>query len=177
MVYYDIQLTLINIVSLWQQKFDSYDLRVKFFVDSKPAHWIMTIKERSDVKTWVEDYTRPIDDIFIPNFYGLLSFYHIKIEKLDINRPFFSISKNEKMTSQFFDILSGHPREAKRAQKGLVSSVSTRVMGIFLICLLLTTLLNKIFAFFNFLVWAFIYIRFNGCMQILGLLSDKTWIL
>ena len=79
-------------------------------MDSKPAHWIMTIKERSDVKTWVEDYTRPIDDIFIPNFYGLLSLHHIKIEKLDINWSFFSISKNEKMTSQFFDILSGHPR-------------------------------------------------------------------
>ena len=146
-------------------------------MDSKPAHWIITIKERSDVKTWFEDYTRPIDDNFIPNFYGLLSLHHIKIEKLDINWSFFSISKNEKMTSQFFDILSGHPREAKRAQKGLVSSVSTRVMGIFLICLFLPTLLNKIIAFLNFLVWAFICNRFNGYMQNLGFVGEKTWIL
>ena len=75
-----------------------------------------------------------------------------KMRNQTLKGHFFPILKNEKMTSQFFDILSGHPREAKRAQKGLVSSVSTRVMGIYLICLLLPTLLNKIIAFLNFLV-------------------------
>ena len=89
MVHYDIQLTLINIVSLWQQKFDSYDFRVKFFVDSKPAHWIITIKERSDVKTWVEDYTRPIDDISIPSFYGLLSLHNKKMRNQTLKGQFF----------------------------------------------------------------------------------------
>ena len=139
--------------------------------------WIMTRKERFGVEAWFEDYTRPIDDISIPSLHGLLSLHHKKVEKSDIKGSIFPILKYEKMTSQFFDILSGHPREAKRAQKGLVSSVSTRVMGIFLICLLLPTLLNKIIAFLNFLVWAFICIRFNGYMQNLGLVGEKTWIL
>ena len=114
---------------------------------------------------------------FHSQFLWFAQFAQQKNEKSDIKGSFFPILKTEKMSSQFFDILSGHPRETKRAQKGLVSSVSTRVMGIFLICLLLPTLLNKIIAFLNFLVWAFICNRFNGYMQNLGLVGEKTWIL
>ena len=114
---------------------------------------------------------------FCSQFLWFAQFAQQKNEKSDIKGSFFPILKTEKMSSQFFDILSGHPRETKRAQKGLVSSVSTRVMGIFLICLLLPTLLNKIIAFLNFLVWAFICNRFNGYMQNLGFVGEKTWIL
>ena len=116
----------------------------------------------------------PSDEESIFSFKGL-SIKRIRINEL--NGAFLSFSINEIRTLGFFDIWLGQSREAKWDQKGLVSIVSTGVTAIFLICLLLPTLLNKSLDFFNLLVWAFIYIKFNGHMQNLGLVSGKTWIL
>ena len=49
----------------------------------------MTMKERSDVEAWFEDYTRPIDDISIPSFYGLLSLHDKKMRYQTLKDHFF----------------------------------------------------------------------------------------
>ena len=110
----------------------------------------------------------------------ILSFHGFVINTanvIDLNGEFFGFSLNEIMSCGFFDIWLGQSRQAKWAKNGVISTVSTEVMAIFLVCLLLPTLLNKSADFLNLLVWAFIYIKFNGHLQNLGMIDGKTWIL
>ena len=106
-----------------------------------------------------------------------LSFIHKKLRK-GSSKLLFPISQlTENIDFLFFNILWGHPRAAKRAQKICVSIVSTGVINIFVICLHLPTLLNKSWDFLSFLVLAIIYITFHGHIQNLGFLNEKTKIL
>ena len=106
-----------------------------------------------------------------------LSFIHKKLRK-GSSKLLFLISPLPKTSYfLFLNILWGHSRAAKKAQKICVSIVSTGVMDIFVICLHLPTLLNKSWDFLSFLVWAIIYIKFNGHIQNLGFLNENTQIL